>query len=169
MVSIKELTLTAHQLDDLDWSSVLNYRSEVTDKWPFDGECCWEETKRTDPRPLRNVNMETEIYVSIYSLINEVCLIIQHVRLSVQQALFYVWREEEESTHFNTHQTSKFWWWRVVSVFEQTTSLHASGISMVSMDTRPTSTLRRRAQTPFHPHHFMIGAGAGAQRGCNEA
>lgn len=32
MVSIKAPTLTAHQLDDLDGNSVLNYRAEVTDK-----------------------------------------------------------------------------------------------------------------------------------------
>lgn len=32
MVSVEALTLTAHQLDDLDLGSVLNYRAEVTEK-----------------------------------------------------------------------------------------------------------------------------------------
>lgn len=72
---------------------------------------------------------------------------------------------EEDETPSDTHQTPQFRWWRVVSVLEQTASLRARGISVVAMDTRPTGTLRRRTQTPFHPHHFMVGAGAGAQRG----
>lgn len=169
MVRVEALTLTAHRLDDLDWGSVLNYGAEVTEKWRLDWDWCWEETERTHPRPLCNGNVEAELCVSMYSFIGEVCLIIQPVRLSGQQAVLYVWREEDESTRFNTHQTSKFGRRRVVSVFEQTTSLHASSISVVSMDTRPTRALRRWAQTPFHPHHFMIGAGAGAQRGCSEA
>lgn len=71
-------------------------------------------------------------------------------------------------THLNTYQTPQFGWWRVVSVFEQTTSLHPRGISVVSMDTRATCTLRRGAQTPLHPHHPVIGTDAATQRGCRK-